>query len=312
MAFFDSGSSTIRHVNCIRILNDGLRSQRCSECKAYRYTLHTMLSRWKRASDSDVATNRGMISSRANFRYLNTPERKERFKQMRQQISQSERRVKQLQSTLERSVHLRGIQIDKNTSDRFLELMIKHSGEVSTTDTEFQKIFWEQQIKAKACKRPNGIRWHLAVIRWCLYLHHKSSGAYSTLRDSGVFSLPSERTLRDYHHFASSTTGFSKDTDMQLLDLIANQSPPGLAKYLTLVIDEMYIKEGLVFNKKSGALIGFSDLGEINNLMMVQEDLSTGMPARPLAKVMVTFMLRRLFTSFTFVYAQFSAASSKG
>ena len=46
--------------------------------------------------------------------------------------------------------------------------------------------------------------------------------------------------------------------------------------------------------------------------MMVQEDLSTGMPARPLAKVMVTFMLRGLFTSFTFVYAQFPAASSKG
>ena len=117
-----------------------------------------MLSRWKRASDSDVATNCGMISSHANFRYLNTPERKERFKQMRQQISQSERKVKQLQSVLERSLHLRGIQIDKNTSDRFLELMIKHSGEVSTTDTEFQNIFWEQQIKAKACKRPNGIK----------------------------------------------------------------------------------------------------------------------------------------------------------
>ena len=72
-----------------------------------------------------------------------------------------------------------------------------------------------------------------------------------------MFSLPSEPILRDYCHFASSTTGFSKDTYMQLLDLIANQSPPGLAKYLTLVIDEMYIKEGLVFNKKSGALIGF-------------------------------------------------------
>lgn len=41
---------------------------------------------------------------------------------MRQQISQSERRVNQLQSTLERSVHLRGVQIDKNTNDRFLAL----------------------------------------------------------------------------------------------------------------------------------------------------------------------------------------------
>ena len=79
MALFDSGSSTISHVNCTRILNDGLRSQRCSECKAYRFTLHTMLSSWKRASDSDVATNRGMISSRANFRYLKYTRKKRAF-----------------------------------------------------------------------------------------------------------------------------------------------------------------------------------------------------------------------------------------
>jgi len=33
----------------------------------------------------------------------------------------------------------------------------------------------------------------------------------------------------------------------------------------------MYIKEGLVFEKFSGALIGYSDLGEINNLLMEVE-----------------------------------------
>ena len=187
---------------------------------------------------------------------------------MRQQISQSERRVNQLQSTLERSVHLRGVQIDKNTNDRFLALnnqilrnvieldcprsvqLIKATkmiGVLTPTDLDKRKIEklerdikraeerydkaqqWSinhicqisenilgQQIKAKACKRANGIRWNPAIIRWCLYLHHKSSGAYSTLRDSGLISLPSERTLTDYRHFASPTTGFSKDTDMQL------------------------------------------------------------------------------------------------
>ena len=30
-----------------------------------------------------------------------------------------------------------------------------------------------------------------------------------------------------------------------------------------LVIDEMYIKEDLVYDKNSGALIGFANLGEI-------------------------------------------------
>ena len=47
-----------------------------------------------------------------------------------------------------------------------------------------------------------------------------SSGAYSTLNKSSVIALPSERTLRDYRHFASSTPGFSRDVNLQLLDLV--------------------------------------------------------------------------------------------
>ena len=39
-----------------------------------------------------------------------------------------------------------------------------------------------------------------------------------------------------------------------------------LAKYATLILYEMYIKEGLVFNiKHSGEMVGFVDLGEVRN-----------------------------------------------
>ena len=70
-----------------------------------------------------------------------------------------------------------------------------------------------------------------------------SSGAYSTLSKSGVIALPSERTLRDYRHFASSTPGFSRDVDLQLLDLLKVQEPADLANYVSVIIDEMYIKK---------------------------------------------------------------------
>ena len=42
---------------------------------------------------------------------------------------------------------------------------------------------------------------------------------------------------------------------MQLLDLLKSQEPSELAKYVTVVLDEMYMREGLVFQKSSGALI---------------------------------------------------------
>ena len=83
-----------------------------------------------------------------------------------------------------------------------------------------------------------------------------------------------------------------------------------LAKYVTLVIDEMYIKEGLLYNKHSGALIGFEDLGDINNLIAEFESQAESESTRkPLAKCMLTFMVRGLFTSIKFVYAQFPASS---
>lgn len=54
---------------------------------------------------------------------------------------------------------------------------------------------------------------------------------------------------------------------MQLLDLLKSQEPSEQAKYVTVVMDEMYVREGLVFQKSSGALIGYTDLGEINNML---------------------------------------------
>jgi len=47
--------------------------------------------------------------------------------------------------------------------------------------------------------------------------------------------------------------------------LLKNQKPAHLAKYVTVILDETYVKEGLVLEKSSGAVIGYSDLGDINN-----------------------------------------------
>ena len=87
------------------------------------------------------------------------------------------------------------------------------------------KFFWEQQLKAASLRDSRLMRWHPAMIRWCLYLHHRSSGCYSTLRNSGVIRLPSERTLKDYKHFTPSFCGFSLSTDLQLLYHIKQLKP---------------------------------------------------------------------------------------
>ena len=87
------------------------------------------------------------------------------------------------------------------------------------------------------------------MIKWCLYLDHLSGKAYDTIRKSGVINLPSSRTLRDYKHVSPTEVGFSVEADRQIIDLLAQKDT--LAKYGVVLFDEMYVKQGLVFEKSS-------------------------------------------------------------
>ena len=51
--------------------------------------------------------------------------------------------------------------------------------------------------------------------------------------------------------------------DQAIVD-IANLSVE-LHKYVTLIMDEIYIKSDLVYDKHEGTLVGFVNIGDINN-----------------------------------------------
>ena len=92
-----------------------------------------------------------------------------------------------------------------------------------------------------------GMRWHPLMIRWCIYLRHQSQAAYETLRQSKCISLPSQRTLRDYTHHIRPTNGFSAEVDMQLCQAANLKSSKKIDQYVILILDEMHIKESLVY-----------------------------------------------------------------
>ena len=72
------------------------------------------------------------------------------------------------------------------------------------------------------------------------------------------------------------------------------ESCPEREKCVILLLDEMHIREDLVFDKHTGAMIGYANLGEINNhLLRVEHSLSGSAPNAPvLAKTMMVFMVR--------------------
>ena len=93
------------------------------------------------------------------------------------------------------------------------------------------------------------MRWHPAtIIYWCLYLQCKSSGHYSTLINERVLHLPSERNLQDYQHAVPSFSGFSKFLISNYIqDIALEQTPQPLAKFVSVVIDKIFIKEEPTF-----------------------------------------------------------------
>eukprot|EP00731_Ephydatia_muelleri_P013194 Em0007g504a len=122
----------------------------------------------------------------------------------------------------------------------------------------FQRILWMQQVEA-AKKKKRGVRWHSLIICWCLYWRHRSSGAYEALRNSRCIVLPSQRTLRDYTHFFKELVEFSVEVDRMLMEAVHVETCPEREKLVVLLMDEMYIREDIVYEKHSGKMIGFSN-----------------------------------------------------
>ena len=102
----------------------------------------------------------------------------------------------------------------------------------------------------------------------CVIVAYRSSGAYEALGSSGCLWLQSQRTLRDYTHYVHAQTGFSDAVDNMLMDAAKVKSCPELEKCTLFILDEMHIREDMVFDKHTGTMIGFANLGEINEHLM--------------------------------------------
>ena len=76
-------------------------------------------------------------------------------------------------------------------------------------------------------------------------------------------------------------------------------------------MDEVHIKNDLVYDKHQGCLIGFTNLGD--NLLNFESVLSgDGQYHRPLATSVLVLMVRGLFFKLNYPYAQFACSSLKG
>ena len=106
-----------------------------------------------------------------------------------------------------------------------------------------------------------------------------------------MIHLPSERTLTDYTHWISPHAGVQLEYIERLASFL--DDVPCKHHHCALLIDEMKLKSGLVFNKHSGTLVGFVDLGTVNH--DIQQILEKQGSTRKVASQTLVFMARAIF-----------------
>ena len=146
------------------------------------------------------------------------------------------------------------------------------------------------------------------MVKWCLNLKLLSSSSYHALRTTGFMHLPSERTLRDYTHYVKARSGFQDDIDEDLKREANIQELPDWKKHIVVLIDEIKIKENLVYDKHETKIIGFVDIGDVSNQLYQLEcsytnESATSHPS--IATHMLVLMVRGIFFHIEYPYAHF-------
>ena len=202
----------VRHTKCSILVPE--TGKRCLQCTAYRRTLNVLAKRQQQANPEE----RSHPQSHTNYRYLSSPDKVERLRKLHQLYRKTSKQLHHLKLRLANAIEQQGVNLGSSLDDDLHSIMLQEGPLVLSKlpEDSFQRLFWQQQLSAAAKKSPKGMKWHPMMIRWCLYLRHHSGQAYEALRDSGVISLPSQRTLRDYTHCVQACSGFSAEVDEHL------------------------------------------------------------------------------------------------
>ncbi len=286
---------------------------KCSKCADYRANLRSLYCRWskKHSNGPEVSSSSESSSKYANDRYLNTPEKLTKIHSLRKRAMNAKAQNTKLREKIRKITEKQSEIIDDDLNADLLGIMngSKDVIEKSYPEGSFARLFWEEQFKANSMSNARQIRWHPVIIKWCLNLKLLSTSAYHALRTSGFIKLPSERTLYDYTHYFKTKAGFQDDVNSQLVEEIQKMEVNESRKFVGLLVDEMKIKEGLVYNKHLGQIIGFTNLEGIDQ-QLLQLEREDDHPS--VATQVLTIMVRGLFFKMEFPYAHFGTTGATG
>ena len=119
--------------------------------------------------------------------------------------------------------------------------------------------------KSKRC------RYSPYIMNMCLSLYNIGKSGYEELKDSGMISIPCPSTLKKLTELLRVKEGFDPKVNF-LLDLKNEISKNGGPVRGHLLMDEIKLKNGILWNPSSNVVTGFVN-EELNTNDMLQEIL---------------------------------------
>eukprot|EP00794_Sanderia_malayensis_P012456 gene12456-13744_t len=224
----------------------------CSECKEAEKKECKLIKQKESAINTPAKLKAPLSKTKPERVKLALQENRIKCKQLEKQIQE-----------MKQEINLTSKPVSVEVGDEFKQIF-------SSCDQReippFMKLFWQEQQNYLR-QSPSQVRYHHMIIKFCLALAAKSTSTYNELRfnkkeGTGALFLPSLRTLRDYRNVIKPKRGFNEATTADLQNKTASFTPP--ERYIIICVDEMKIQEDLVWDKNTGELIGFVDLGDTN------------------------------------------------
>ena len=287
-------SEFYRPSNCLLLFKNTDDTQ-CNICSSTEHKLQ---------KQDEKATKRKEIAE-ATPAKLNAPistTSSKRLKLTMQSYRLENKMLKNEIEKLQQGISLKSKSVSADLSNDLVSIV----NNSNTTMPPFMKLFWEEQQKYVKSS-PNSIRYHPMIIRYCLSLAAKSSSMYDDIRydeknGTGFLILPSRRRLRDYKNYIRPQHGFNPE----IIDELAQKTKSfsEIEKFIVLLFDEMKVQDSLVWDKHTGDLIGYVDLGDadINFATLEKTD--------EVATHILVFMIRSIVNPFKFSLANFATTGA--
>ncbi|KAL1420594.1 hypothetical protein MTO96_023991 [Rhipicephalus appendiculatus] len=157
-----------------------------------------------------------------------------------------------------------------------------------------------EQVQNFAKKKPT---WSEVTVRHAVVLQNLSTRAYEHVRSTGILRLPCRSTLERFMGSSRGEVGVTELVKQRLSAELASH-PSLQARTCSLIVDEMRVKQRLLYHKQRDAFIGEVDYG----VNFPKE--TTNEPV--LANSLLCFVLNGLSVSFKIPVAYFFARNCTG